>query len=59
MYLLIHVDYENLLYSSSLYFFFSLALELVTMRSVNEMVEVLKKEVGKTHNTVEHEDTGK
>ncbi|MPC15383.1 Coatomer subunit beta [Portunus trituberculatus] len=37
----------------------NLALELVTMRSVNEMVEVLKKEVGKTHNTVEHEDTGK
>lgn len=35
------------------------ALELVTLRSVNEMVEVLKKEVGKTHNTVEHEDTGK
>lgn len=34
-------------------------LELVTLRTVNEMVEVLKKEVGKTHNTVEHEDTGK
>lgn len=37
----------------------NLALELVTLRTVNEMVEVLKKEVGKTHNTVEHEDTGK
>lgn len=37
----------------------NLALELVTLRSVNEMVEVLKKEVGKTHNIVEHEDTGK
>jgi len=37
----------------------SLAMELVTLRSVTEMVEVLKKEVGKTHNTVEHEDTGK
>ncbi|RXG56140.1 Coatomer subunit beta [Armadillidium vulgare] len=36
-----------------------LVLELVTTRTVNEMVEVLKKEVGKTHNTVEHEDTGK
>ena len=36
-----------------------LVLELVTLRTVNEMVEVLKKEVGKTHNTVEHEDTGK
>ncbi|XP_076054623.1 coatomer subunit beta [Oratosquilla oratoria] len=37
----------------------NLALELVTMRTVSETVEVLKKEVGKTHNTVEHEDTGK
>ncbi|CAL4124489.1 unnamed protein product, partial [Meganyctiphanes norvegica] len=37
----------------------NLAMELVTLRSVTEMVEVLKKEVGKTHNTVEHEDTGK
>lgn len=37
----------------------NLALELVTLRTVTEMVEVLKKEVGKTHNTVEHEDTGK
>ncbi|MCL4131492.1 UNVERIFIED_CONTAM: hypothetical protein GTU68_035278 [Idotea baltica] len=37
----------------------NLVLELVTQRTVNELVEVLKKEVGKTHNTVEHEDTGK
>ncbi|KAK4306509.1 hypothetical protein Pmani_021654 [Petrolisthes manimaculis] len=37
----------------------NLALELVTLRTVTEMVEVMKKEVGKTHNTVEHEDTGK
>ena len=37
----------------------NLGVELVTGRTVNEMVEVLKKEVGKTHNTGEHEDTGK
>lgn len=37
----------------------NLGVELVTGRSVGEMVEVLKKEVGKTHNTGEHEDTGK
>ncbi|KAF2358738.1 Coatomer beta subunit C-terminal [Trinorchestia longiramus] len=37
----------------------NLGVELVTGRTVGEMVEVLKKEVGKTHNTGEHEDTGK
>uniref|UniRef100_A0A2P2I4G7 Coatomer subunit beta n=1 Tax=Hirondellea gigas TaxID=1518452 RepID=A0A2P2I4G7_9CRUS len=37
----------------------SLGVDLVTGRTVGEMVEVLKKEVGKTHNTGEHEDTGK
>lgn len=36
----------------------NLALELVTSRTVEEMVLVLKKEVVKTNN-VEHEDTGK
>ncbi|XP_052810345.1 coatomer subunit beta-like [Mya arenaria] len=36
----------------------NLALDLVTSRSVEEMVLVLKKEVVKTNN-VEHEDTGK
>ncbi|XP_046326650.1 coatomer subunit beta-like isoform X2 [Haliotis rufescens] len=35
-----------------------LALDLVTSRSIEEMVLVLKKEVVKTNN-VEHEDTGK
>lgn len=37
----------------------SLALELVSSRNIEEMVLVLKKEVAKTHNLVEHEDTGK
>ncbi|PVD27888.1 hypothetical protein C0Q70_10463 [Pomacea canaliculata] len=36
----------------------TLALELVTSRTIEEMVLVLKKEVVKTNN-VEHEDTGK
>ena len=36
-----------------------LAMELVTSRTVEELVLVLKKEVTKTHNTVEHEDVGK
>ncbi|XP_071943606.1 coatomer subunit beta-like [Antedon mediterranea] len=36
-----------------------LALDLVSSRNVEEMVLVLKKEVTKTHNTGEHEDTGK
>ncbi|XP_050393198.1 coatomer subunit beta [Patella vulgata] len=35
-----------------------LALELITSRSIEEMVLILKKEVVKTNN-VEHEDTGK
>lgn len=37
----------------------NLALDLVSSRNIEEMVLVLKKEVVKTHNTVEHEDTGK
>lgn len=37
----------------------SLALDLVSTRNVEDIVLVLKKEVTKTHNTVEHEDTGK
>lgn len=37
----------------------NLALDLVSSRNVEEMVLVLKKEVAKTHNVVEHEDTGK
>lgn len=37
----------------------NLALDLVSSRNVEEMVLVLKKEVTKTHNVVEHEDTGK
>ncbi|KAG1677518.1 Coatomer subunit beta [Nymphon striatum] len=37
----------------------NLALELVSSRNVEEMVLVLKKEVSKTHNTIEHEDNGK
>jgi len=36
-----------------------LAMELVSSRTVEELVLVLKKEVTKTHNTVEHEDVGK
>jgi hypothetical protein len=34
-------------------------MELVSSRNIEEMVLVLKKEVSKTHNVVEHEDTGK
>lgn len=34
-------------------------MELVSSRNIEEMVLVLKKEVAKTHNVVEHEDTGK
>lgn len=34
-------------------------MELVSSRNIQEMVLVLKKEVTKTHNTGEHEDTGK
>jgi len=37
----------------------SLALDLVSSRNIEDIVLVLKKEVTKTHNTVEHEDTGK
>ncbi|EEB10658.1 Coatomer subunit beta, putative [Pediculus humanus corporis] len=37
----------------------NLAMELVSSRNIEEMVLVLKKEVTKTHNVVEHEDTGK
>ncbi|XP_062128234.1 coatomer subunit beta [Drosophila sulfurigaster albostrigata] len=36
----------------------ALAMDLVYSRNINEMVQVLQKEVAKTHN-VEHEDTGK
>ncbi|XP_038072469.1 coatomer subunit beta-like [Patiria miniata] len=36
-----------------------LAMDLVSSRNVEEMVLVLKKEVSKTHNVGEHEDTGK
>lgn len=34
-------------------------MDLVSSRNIEEMVLVLKKEVTKTHNVVEHEDTGK
>ncbi|KAK6637472.1 Coatomer subunit beta [Polyplax serrata] len=37
----------------------NLAMDLVSSRNIEEMVLVLKKEVTKTHNVVEHEDTGK
>ncbi|XP_033629126.1 coatomer subunit beta-like [Asterias rubens] len=36
-----------------------LAMDLVSSRNVEEMVLVMKKEVSKTHNVGEHEDTGK
>ncbi|CAG0879752.1 unnamed protein product [Cyprideis torosa] len=36
-----------------------LALDLVTSRSVEELILVLKKEVSKTHNVIEHENSGK
>jgi coatomer subunit beta len=35
------------------------ALDLVSSRNIEELVLVLRKEVAKTHNVVEHEDTGK
>lgn len=38
---------------------FFTALELVSSRNIEELVLVLRKEVAKTHNVVEHEDTGK
>lgn len=37
----------------------ALALDLVSSRNIEEMVLVLKKEVSKTHDAYEHEDTGK
>jgi coatomer subunit beta len=37
----------------------ALALELVSSRNIEELVLVLRKEVAKTHNTIEHDDTGK
>lgn len=37
----------------------NLALDLVTSRNIEEMVLVLKKEVVKTNNSMEHEDSGK
>ncbi|CAH0387003.1 unnamed protein product [Bemisia tabaci] len=37
----------------------NLAMDLVSSRNIEEMVLVLKKEVAKTHNVIEHEDTGK
>jgi coatomer subunit beta len=36
-----------------------LAMDLVTSRNIEEMVLVLKKEISRTHNTVEHDDSGK
>lgn len=37
----------------------NLVLELLTSRTVTEAVIYLRKEVGRTHNSVEHDDTGK
>ncbi|ODN05725.1 Coatomer subunit beta [Orchesella cincta] len=37
----------------------NLVLELLTSRTVTEAVVYLRKEVGRTHNSVEHDDTGK
>jgi coatomer subunit beta len=37
----------------------SFALDLVSSRNIEEMVLVLKKEIVKTNNAMEHEDTGK
>lgn len=37
----------------------NLALELVTSRTIEEMVLVLRKEVVKTNNATDHEDTGR
>lgn len=36
-----------------------LAMELISARNIVELVLVLKKEVSKTHNVEQHEDTGK
>lgn len=38
---------------------FSSAMELVSSRNIDELVFVLKQEIAKTHNTAEHDDTGK
>lgn len=37
----------------------NLVLELLTSRTVSEAVMFLRKEVARTHNSVEHDDTGK
>ncbi|XP_065346268.1 coatomer subunit beta [Cloeon dipterum] len=37
----------------------ALALELVSSRNIEELVLVLRKEVAKTHNSIEHDETGK
>ena len=37
----------------------STAMELVSSRNIDELVFVLKQEITKTHNTAEHDDTGK
>lgn len=37
----------------------SLALDLVSSRNIDDIVMVLKKEVAKTHDAVEHDDAGK
>ncbi|XP_021947904.1 coatomer subunit beta isoform X2 [Folsomia candida] len=37
----------------------NLVLELLTSRTVSETVMFLRKEVARTHNSVEHDDTGK
>jgi len=37
----------------------NLALDLMTSRTVSEAVMFLRKEVGRTHNSVEHDETGK
>ena len=36
----------------------NLALDLVSSRNIEEMVLVLKKEIVKTNNAVDHDDTG-
>jgi len=35
------------------------SLELITSRTIEEVVLFLKKEVTRTHNAVDHDDTGK
>jgi len=37
----------------------NLVLDLLTSRTVSEAVLFLRKEVGRTHNSVEHDDTGR